>query len=238
MPSNHGVAAVSQRVVEVPGYGEFRDCLDQQWAPWLYSLGLLAVPVPNRLPSAEEWIRHLQPNAIILTGGNDLALDAYDRSVTDRGKTDASRERDETEAALIRYAIEYRIPVLGCCRGMQFLHAYFGGRLTLLKSPLVTHVGQEHPAAIVDNQFRSLAPDGIISVNSFHNYGIARHTLSGPLVPFAISLPDDTVEGFFHRELPLIGIMWHPERKNPAADFDRALARRLFSTPLSRSSPD
>ena len=34
------------------------------------------------------------------------------------------------------------------------------------------------------------------------------------LKPFAIYGKDNTIEGFFHNELPITGVMWHPER-NP-----------------------
>ena len=30
--------------------------------------------------------------------------------------------------------------------------------------------------------------------------------------PFAIVQKDETVEGFLHKKLPIMGVMWHPER--------------------------
>lgn len=41
--------AVTQRVEWIEGYGERRDCLDQQWSVLLESLGIDVVPVPNLL---------------------------------------------------------------------------------------------------------------------------------------------------------------------------------------------
>jgi len=38
------------------------------------------------------------------------------------------------------------------------------------------------------------------------------------------------IEGFCHRAKPIIGIQWHPERKNgKAASFDRQLISNLFN---------
>ena len=38
--------------------------------------------------------------------------------------------------------------------------------------------------------------------------------LGKKLSPFAISKVDDTIEGFYHSDLPVVGVMWHPERDN------------------------
>ena len=41
---------------------------------------------------------------------------------------------------------------------------------------------------------------------------IKQEILGNELEPFAISLDDETIEGFFHRKFPIVGVMWHPER--------------------------
>jgi gamma-glutamyl-gamma-aminobutyrate hydrolase PuuD len=51
-----------------------------------------------------------------------------------------------------------------------------------------------------------------IEVNSYHNNIIKQEILGNELEPFAISLDDGTIEGFFHRKFPIVGVMWHPER--------------------------
>ena len=50
-------------------------------------------------------------------------------------------------------------------------------------------------------------------VNSFHNHGVLLDGLSSFLKTFDIA-KDSVVEGFFHPELPILGIQWHPERQN------------------------
>ena len=32
------------------------------------------------------------------------------------------------------------------------------------------------------------------------------------LQAFALSDHDDTIEGYYHQDFPIIGVMWHPER--------------------------
>ena len=52
-----------------------------------------------------------------------------------------------------------------------------------------------------------------IKLNSFHTHVVLVDCLSSSLQAFAIS-EGSVVEGFYHEELPIIGIQWHPERPN------------------------
>ena len=223
--------AISQRVVEVPSYGEQRDCLDQEWSVWLESVGFHAVPVPNCIDKVLDYLQSIQPDGIILTGGNNLTLDVYNNHEADIPAKDAYQSRDNTERALLDYAIRKQLPLFGCCRGMQFIQCYFGGQLFRIRDSQIDHVAQNHEVSLVDERFCKIAGEDTLSVNSFHNYGISKNTLAPSLRPFAISTGDSLVEGFTHIQFPIVGIMWHPERPNPATAFDRKLANALFLPP-------
>jgi N5-(cytidine 5'-diphosphoramidyl)-L-glutamine hydrolase len=216
--------AVSQRVVEVADYGELRDCLDQAWTLWVNSLGFECVPVPNQCSSLQRFLGSVRPVGIVLSGGNNLAFNAYVDGL--RPVCDAFESRDRTEGALVAFALEGGVPLLGCCRGMQFLHAYFGGKLS---SSEEGHVACDHDVLLTAEPFQQLAGRACVQVNSFHRFGVETGSLAEPLVPFAVSAKDNSVEGCFHPDLPLVGIMWHPERRSPTATFDRELASRLFA---------
>ena len=190
--------------------------------------------MPNRLESVDDFLDVVRPIGIILSGGNNLTLPVYDGVEPGTDMADAYESRDRTELALVEFALRARLPLLGCCRGMQLLQAFFGGRLCSLKESPVSHVAREHEVALIDERFRQMAGQAALSVNSFHNYGICREAIAPPLVPFAVSPADASVEGFAHRESPVLGIMWHPERHNPAAAFDRELATRLFKSDYFR----
>ena len=60
-------------------------------------------------------------------------------------------------------------------------------------------------------------------VNSYHHWGITIAGLAPPLEPFAIS--DGMVEGFYHPTLPIVGIVWHPERKSPDEMFNEKVMK-------------
>ena len=72
------------------------------------------------------------------------------------------------------------------------------------------HVGKDHPVMLTEN-FSEFLHSKSIDVNSFHNNIITDINIGTDLIPFAYS-EDDTIEGFFHKTLPLMGVMWHPER--------------------------
>jgi putative glutamine amidotransferase len=227
MHSERHLIAVSQRVVEIPGRHEVRDCLDQEWSVWLESIVFTCVPVPNRLESAAVFLERIQPLGVILSGGNNIASPVYEGLSSAEPVRDAYECRDRTERQMIEFAQREKLPVLGCCRGMQFLQTFFGGRLSPL--PDSVHVARNHEIEVMGERFRQMAGGTELTVNSFHDYGFRREALAAPLSAFAVTRADGTVEGFFHVERPILGVMWHPERRNPAAEFDRALVRQLFS---------
>ncbi len=192
---------VTQRVVLDAASGERRDALDQAWQPFLQRCGLIALPVPNDVRAALHLLGTLPHAGVLLTGGNDLACVGGD-----------APERDEVETLLVDHASRARLPVLGVCRGMQFLLARFGGVLERVEG----HARSEHALAGTTR-----------SVNSFHHYGC--RVTPRELEVWARA-DDGVIEAVRHRELAWCGIMWHPERANPAHDDDVELFRRCFGT--------
>ena len=71
-----------------------------------------------------------------------------------------------------------------------------------------------------------------VEVNSYHNNIIKQDILGNELEPFAISFEDETIEGFFHRKFPIVGVMWHPEREQKK--FDELIMDQLFHRKIKR----
>ena len=99
--------------------------------------------------------------------------------------------------------------MIGICRGMQAINSFFGGKV--IKSDNSAHVNNSHEIKLVEKSFFSNKQ--IITVNSYHYNTINSSCIGKDLIPFAHSLLDNTIEGFVHTELPITGVMWHPERK-------------------------
>lgn len=211
--------AVTQRVVEIPSYGELRDSLDQEWTAWLTVCGFTPVPVPNRLEDVAGFLARLGVVGAVLTGGNNLTLDSY---LDDQPVDDAYETRDATERAVLDFCAANNLPVIAYCRGMQMLQAYGGGRLARLDGP-VGHVAELHEVALLSDTWRALASAQTIEVNSFHDYGFRREDVGPEWEVTAVTEEDGTVEGMVHRSLPFLGVGWHPERKNTSEEFDRRL---------------
>lgn len=181
---------ITQRVDVKPETQERRDALDQAWWDQLESIlkqKLNLFPVPNQ-QATEEWLEHVAPHLIVLSGGNDIGEAA---------------DRDALETRILQYAVRKAIPVLGVCRGMQMLNVFLGGSL----SKLSNHV------AVMHSVFNHEAESSLkaMTVNSFHNYGITTADLSTKLEPLFLH-SDGSIEAARHRQFNWLGIMWHPER--------------------------
>lgn len=195
--------AVSQRVDYAQVHEEFRDSLDQRLISWIQAVGALPVPVPNRLgPEAgiEDWFASVSPDAIVLSGGNDIGENS---------------DRDETEGALIELAKNSGFPLLGICRGMQMM-AHVGGT-SLESSP--GHAGKRHTLRSLS---KTVFPE---EVNSFHNWRLTSCPTGYSVVAEAA---DGSIEAIRHRKLPWEGWMWHPEREKPFNRTDIERARELL----------
>lgn len=204
---------VTQRVDVVEAYGERRDCLDQKWAGLLSGLKLLPVLIPNAIEKLDDFVEAYRLDGVLLTGGNDIA-DLPEPA-------NPAPERDGSEAVLVRYCIERSLPILGVCRGMHFLVSYFGGELIKIDG----HVRMRH-----DLSFASWWPWRTAcneKVNSFHNWGVSEENLPACLEVGAWSA-DGLVEAFRHVDLPILGIMWHPEREDPFSEADKIIISNHF----------
>ena len=178
---------VSQRVDIVESYGERRDALDQRFSGMLHSLGGMCIPLPNDSAIIRELWLQIIPDAVILSGGNT--------SIQYGGN---APERDMADKALIELCAINKTPLLGICRGMQSIIEHFGGTLERKDG----HVKVRH----------NLLGDFSHNVNSYHNF--VPKELPGCIIALSHA-EDGSIEHIRHSDLPIFGIMWHPEREDP-----------------------
>lgn len=181
---------LTQRLTLIEAYQERRDSLARDWYPFMAALGLDFVPLPNDPGAALNLARRLDLGGLILTGGEDIG---------------SYSERDETETGLLSWAAEANRPVIGVCRGFQFICRFLGGELHPVNKDI--HVAARHEIVFSDGSRRT--------VNSYHKF--APHP--GPrMEPIATCPTDNTTEAA--KRGNLLGISWHPEREKDIQQED------------------
>ena len=167
-------------------------------------------------------------DGFLLTGGHDVSPALYGEQPLP-GCGDTSPQRDAMELGVLHRAMAHDKPVLGICRGIQFINAALGGTLwqdlPTQRPSAVCHRqtppydAPAHTVAVLpDTPLYRLLKTDTLAVNSYHHQAI--RDLAAPLEAMALS-PDGLIEAVRHPgQRFLWAVQWHPEfayRSDPAA---------------------
>lgn len=202
----------------------FDDEKDSLWMLPGYMDGIVdagGIPIMLPLTSEKATIDQLLDtvDGIIMTGGHDVSPDIYGEEKLE-DLVVCNEARDSMEKELLKQALEKDIPILGICRGIQFINAFLGGTL-------YQDLGKQHPSEtehhqkppydvpvhkvklISDSKLYGLLRKDVISVNSYHHQAVK--DVADELKVMAVS-EDGLVEAV---ELPekrfVWAVQWHPE---------------------------
>ena len=181
---------LSQNIRFLPERNETIDYVDKAWHGALINIlgdRIILFPMPNVVSVALDFCKSVEPDLIVLTGGNDLGV--YE-------------ERDAAETILLKYAVNKGVPVLGVCRGMLFMNHFSGGFCHRVDG----HVATNHTIY----SSKEAAEPVEIQVNSFI-ISICKNDLASSL-RLCIESEGGLVEVMVHESYPWLGVMWHPER--------------------------
>lgn len=158
-------------------------------------------------------------DGMLFSGGHDVSPALYGaRPIPQCGTV--SSERDAMESKLLQLALERDKPVLGVCRGLQFMNAALGGTLyqdlPTERPGAIDHDMQppydrpQHRVSVIDGTpLHALLGADALGVNSRHHQAINR--LASALQPMAIS-EDGLVEAAWMPGKRFVwGVQWHPE---------------------------
>jgi putative glutamine amidotransferase len=177
-------------------------------------------------------------DGIIMSGGEDVDPLYYGEEPHPHlGYT--NRERDETELALIRHALDHNIPLLAVCRGVQILNVALGGTLIqdipsqwsepLQHSQKAERSRDTHAVALEPGSWLAeILGEQRIRVNSLHHQALK--DVADDL-KVAAKASDGIIEAVEYTGSSFaIGVQWHPESMTAT----NPLMKRLFEAFIAR----
>ena len=172
-------------------------------------------------------------DGFLLTGGQDVSPALYGEAPLE-GLTVTCPKRDEMEGIVLRLALDRDKPILGVCRGLQFLNASLGGTLwqdlPTQRPSEIAHrqdLPKDRPThgvtLVEDSPLRRCLGVERLAVNSAHHQAI--RALAPGLRAMAFA-PDGLTEAFWMPERRFLwGVQWHPEQLYRADAPSRAIFR-------------
>ena len=158
-------------------------------------------------------------DGFLFTGGHDVCPDLYNE-IPLEGLIVSCRKRDVMESIVLEKAIEKDKPVLGICRGIQFINAFLGG--TLYQDLPTQHPSEishrqaapydrpSHNVSIVKGSplHDALALESL-PVNSCHHQAVKDVAPGFKVVATAPDGVIEAIEGF--PQYNILAVQWHPE---------------------------
>ena len=180
-----------------------------------------AIPVMLPLTTDEVMLAQIAEfyDGFLFSGGQDVSPERYGEEKLDCcGET--NMDRDEMEASLFSRVYELDKPILGICRGIQFINASLGGTLyqdleMQYPSGIEHHQKPPYDVPVHGVEIEEGSPlYGILNikrmmVNSYHHQAIKK--ISPHLLPMAYA-EDQIIEGVYAPDKKFVwGVQWHPE---------------------------
>lgn len=151
-------------------------------------------------------------DGLILPGGGDITPAFFGEQ--NRGSRNIDTELDILQLQALELCMKNRIPVLGICKGIQIINVGLGGTLYQDMPTAQRHqydgCDKYHDSIAVKDSWLYELYGERFTVNSAHHQAIKK--LGDGLIATQYCPEDGCIEAIVHRELPILGVQWHPER--------------------------
>lgn len=190
---------------------------------WVERGGAEPVLIPNNVSEKTRKSIMSGIDGIVFSGGADLSPKSYGEEPL-KPEWAGDYQRDLYERELFDIAMTQKTPILGICRGHQFINVALGGSLyqdiQTQNSNAHSHRDQdlydqvEHEVEILEGSVLATiyGGAGCFRINSIHHQSIKE--LGNGLSVQAKSQEDDIIEAIWLDDRDknyVLGIQWHPE---------------------------
>ena len=175
----------------------------------------VVLPIAMSEADAERIVESF--DGFLFTGGQDVSPSLYGMEDA-TGTIVSSPERDTEETLLLKKALEADKPILGICRGLQFINVFLGGTLwqdlpSQHSSAIVHRQGKPYGVPThqvsISGELQLLLGKDILEVNTLHHQAV--RDLGSGLIPMAVA-PDGLIEAFQMPDKRFVwAVQWHPE---------------------------
>jgi putative glutamine amidotransferase len=181
-------------------YDEQHDSLDVRWSEFLFRSGFVPILLPNNMVIVQTILASNMAKCALFTGGSLHLQKPPD-------------VRSQVECAVMQWSLLNDYSLIGCCRGMQAMLQYKGGKLF----PCSNQIHEQQTIT-----FRGKA----LEVNSYHQY-----VCEVPIDDFDVigTSSEQLVKAILGKQIKWLGIMWHPERMQFFQNHDINLFKQFLS---------
>ncbi len=196
------------------------DWLKQSYSEAIWKAGGLPVILPNL--GHENYAVEIagRLDGVVFSGGKDVEPKRYEERTEEGKDVSVSLGRDRFEFNFFNKVYGRGIPILGICRGHQFINVALGGTLyqdlTLVPQKTFEHetdwrYGTSHPVKLEKiSQLASILKRNEIECNTNHHQVLKK--VAPGLKVVGICTADGIIEACEAEDGgPLITVQWHPE---------------------------
>lgn len=206
---------------------------------WIHRTDAAVVTIDMKSMPVSKAVKLLEScSGLVLTGGEDVNP-AYYGKVDESSRCSMSPKRDTLELALIKKALDLKIPIVGICRGQQLLNVSQGGTLIV---DIPTDYGKKvvHQQDDWQHCFHNVntvkgtlliqickADSGMVTSN--HHQAVKKLAPSFKAAAYANDGIIESIQWLDPKGKSfLLAVQWHPERMDSFSPLSTPIAQRFI----------